>query len=93
MTKREWQPWIPGTDAQVAQLPVETKLKFGTLFGAIPQLAPIFQKQGPIVVFESVNRLVRDGHIEVQIMDYGRDRYKCRYRLVGVGMNEMVTIN
>jgi hypothetical protein len=67
------------------------KIKFGYIFGKIPALEEQYQKLGPIVVFESVNRLVRQGHIHLQILDLGRDRYKVRYAMAG--FDEMVTIN
>ncbi len=91
MAKPEWAAWIPGDDVQVANLDDAIKIKFGTLFGALPPLAETYQKLGPIVVFESVNRLVRQGHIHLQILDLGRDRYKVRYAMAG--FDEMVTIN
>lgn len=91
MPKPDWAVWIPGDDVQVMNLPVELKIKFGTIFSALPPLAEIAQKEGPIVVFESVNRLVRQGHIHLQILDLGRDRYKVRYAMAG--FDEMVTIN
>lgn len=87
----KWQYWVAGSDEQVAKLSHETKVLFGTIFGNLPPLAEIMQKQGPVVVFESVNRLVRQGHIELQIKDYGRNRYKCRYRMADMG--ELVQIN
>lgn len=85
-----WQSWVAGSDEAVAKLPHETKVEFGTIFGRLPPLAEILQKQGPVAVFESVNRLARENYIELQIKDYGRGRYKVRYRMADMG--ELVEI-
>lgn len=83
-----WQHWRAPDPAEEAATPVEIKLEWGQRFGAIiPESYKLF---GPLGVFEAINRLVRDGKLEVRCKLSQRRRraeliWRVEYRITGQG--------
>jgi len=85
----QWQHWRAPEPDEEAATPVEIKLEWGERFGAIiPESYKLF---GPIGVFESINRLIRDGKLEVRCKLSQRRGgrgflWRVEYRLTGQGL-------
>jgi len=89
----EWQVWIAGLDSQVATLPDPVKIEWGNCFGSIPNLQKLLQQMGPIAVFETMNRMVAQGHIELHVRRrrvHGKSKLQCRYRMLFLGQTVLI---
>jgi len=88
----DWQVWIAGLDSQVATLPDPVKIEWGNVFGSIPNLQKLLHQMGPIAVFETMNRMVAQGHIELHVRRrrvHGKSKLQCRYRMLFLGQTVM----
>lgn len=90
----DWQTWIGGSDDQLTRTDDDLKRLWGQVFASI--LPEATAKMGPLVVYDGVNRLVRDGKIELHIRRWERGQqfgFKARYRILGKSRSEFKLLN
>lgn len=94
MTKRggrwsEWERWQAGSDADIERTPRDMRMQLGLVFG---QLVPkTLQQDGPLKCYDSMNRMVRDGMITIEISKAPPNLIRMRY--ITPRLNSFIHVN